>query len=164
MPDSKGKGLNLYCNFNTAFSNRFAVEEQYMLAPDQVPPRDVQWFYQTGGGDGKTGIVDSCTIYHLDGTKTFIDYTGPEFDPKHPAKATMWAACRDEDGVRHQISVDFQYHFVESDLRNVASLLRFPGDSAAAQAANRFLQNIQVYSPGHFSRFSTKGVSLRTYA
>lgn len=163
VPDYKGKGLNLYYNFNTAFSNKFDVNEQYMLDPDQASPRDFQWFYQTGGGDGKTGIVDSCTIYHLDGTTTYEDYTGPEFDPKHPAKANMWAAYRDEDGVRHQVSVDFQYHFVESDLRNVASLLRFPGDSAAAQSANRFLQNLQVYSPGHFSRFPTKKSGFQAY-
>ena len=163
MPDYKGKGLNLYYNFNTAFSNKFDVSEQYMIDPDQVSPRDFQWFYQTGGSEGNKGIVDSCIVTHLDGTKTFEDYSGPEFDPGHPGKANMWAAYRDENGVRHQVSVDFRYKFVESDLRNVAALLRFPGDSAAGQSANRFLRNLQVYSSGHFSRFPTKKSGFQAY-
>lgn len=163
VPDYKGKGLNLYYNFNTAFSNKFDVSEQYMIDPDQVPPRDFQWFYQTGGSEGNKGIVDSCIVTHLDGTKTFEDYSGPEFDPGHPGKANMWAAYRDENGVRHQVSVDFRYKFVESDLRNVAALLRFPGDSAAGQSANRFLRNLQVYSSGHFSRFPTKKSGFQAY-
>lgn len=164
VPDYQAKGLNLYYNFNTAFSNNFAVDEQYVLDPDQAPPRDFQWFYQTGGGDGKKGVVDSCTVIDPDGTRTFIDYTGPAFDPKHPAKATMWAAYRDEDGVRRQVSADFKYTFTKSDLQNVASLLRFSGDSAVAQSANRFLENLQVYPRGHFNRFPTHKNSLATYA
>ena len=45
IPDYKAKGLNEYYNFNTAFSNSFAVSEQYILNPDAVPPRNFQWFF-----------------------------------------------------------------------------------------------------------------------
>lgn len=49
LPDYKAEGLNLYYNYNTAFSNGFAVDEQFMLDPDAVPPENFQWFYQSGG-------------------------------------------------------------------------------------------------------------------
>lgn len=163
VPDYKGKGLNLYYNFNTAFSNKFDVSEQYMIDPDQVPPRDFQWFYQTGGREGNKGVVDSCTVIHPDGTRTFKDYTGPDFDPTHPSKANTWVAYRDENGVRHQVSVDLRYKFVESDLHNLADLLRFPGDSAAAQSVNRFLKNLQVYPRGYFNCFPTGKSRFHAY-
>lgn len=164
VPDYKEKGLNLYYNFNTAFTNQFSADEQFMLDPDQVPPKDFQWFYQSGGGDGRTGFVTSLTIGHQDGTETVIDYTSPGFHPTDPASGMMWASYRDENGERRQIGTDFRFTFGASDLYNAASLLHFSGNSAAAQAANRFLQNLQVYPAGYFSRFPAQEKHFNAYA
>lgn len=44
------------------------------------------------------------------------------------------------------------------DLKRVSGLLRFSGHSGGAQdAANRFLENLQVYPGGYFSRFPQYG-------
>lgn len=165
VPDYKARGLNLYYNFNSALSNKFAVEEQFILDPDQAPPRDFRWFYQSGGNAGDRGSVTSLTIEHPDGTSTFIDYTKPGFDPADPTKGTTWAAYKDESGAWRRQSADFTYDFSKGDLKSVAGLLRFSGRSGEAQdEANRFLKNLQVYPGGYFSRFplyGAAGVSLR---
>lgn len=158
VPDYKAKGLNLYNNFNSALSNKFAVEEQYILDPDQAPPRDFRWFYQSGGGTGDRGFVTSLTIEHPDGTTSFIDYTTKGFDPTDPAKAASWAAYKDESGTWQFQSTDFSYDFSKDDLKSMADLLRFSGRPGEAQnAANRFLENLQVYPSGYFSRFPQYG-------
>ncbi|MCI8812716.1 MAG: hypothetical protein HFG12_05725 [Oscillibacter sp.] len=123
-----------------------------MIDPDQVPPRDFQWFDQAGGSEGNKGIADSCIVTRLEAQRPSEDYTGPIFDPKHPSKANMWTAHRDKKGTRHQVSVDLQYHFVEPDLRNVAALLRFFGDSAATQSVNRFLKIIREDTSAAFQQ------------
>lgn len=152
--DYKAKGLNLYYNFNSALSNHFNVDDQFVKDPDQVPPRDFRWFYQSGGNDGDRGSVTSLTIGHPDGTTTFIDYTKPGFDPTDPMKGTTWAAYKDEDGTWRYESADFTYDFSKGDLKNVAALLKFSGQSDKAQeAVNQFLKNLQVYPGGYFSRF-----------
>ena len=76
----------------------------------------------------------------------------------------MWASYRDENGERRQIGTDFRFTFGASDLYNAASLLHFSGNSAAAQAANRFLQNLQVYPAGYFSRFPAQEKHFNAYA
>ena len=155
LPDYRAEGLNLYYNYNTAFSNGFAVDEQFMLDPDAIPPRDFQWFYQSGG-DGTSKIIeaDSLTIEHPDGTTEFIDYRPKSFDPTDYRTATTWASYRDAQGNKHVVSTDFLYNFSKDDLRNAADLLSFTrGDPARDSAANRFLNNLQVYSQGYFSRF-----------
>ena len=53
IPDYKARGLNLYYNFNSAFSNQFCVDEQFMKDPDMVPPKDFVWFYQSGGDSSR---------------------------------------------------------------------------------------------------------------
>ena len=155
IPDYKAEGLNLYYNYNTAFSNGFAVDEQFMLDPDAVPPENFQWFYQSGG-DGTSKVIeaDSLTIEHPDGTTEFIDYRPKSFDPTDYRTATTWAAYRDAQGNKHVVSTDFFYNFSKDDLHNVADLLNFTqGDPAQDSAVNRFLKNLQVYSQGYFSRF-----------
>ncbi|MBD5150236.1 MAG: hypothetical protein HDT18_07700 [Oscillibacter sp.] len=164
VPDYKAKGLNLYYNFNTAFSNQFCTDDQFLLDPDQIPPEDFQWFYQSGGGDGRKEFVTSLAISYQDGSKAFIDYTSAEFNPADPTTGTTWATYRDENGVRHQVSADFKFQFAASDLYNVASLLHFSGNDATTQGANRFLQNLQVYPTGYFSRFSMQEKAFNTYA
>lgn len=158
VPDYKAKGLNLYYNFNSALSNHFNVDDQFVKDPDQAPPKDFRWFYQSGGNNGKTGFVTSLTMEHPDGTTTFIDYTKPGFDSTDPTKGTTWAACKDEGGTWRYESADFTYDFSGDDLKNVAALLKFSGQSGKAQeAANQFLKNLQLYPGGYFSRFPQYG-------
>lgn len=157
VPDYKAKGLNLYNNFNSALSNKFAVDEQYILDLDQVPPKDFRWFYQSGGNNGD-GVVTSLTMIAPDGTETVIDYAGKGFDPTNPTKGTTWAAYKDESGTWRYESTDFTYNFSKNDLKNVASLLKFSGQSGGTQeAVNRFLKNLQLYPGGYFSRFPQYG-------
>ena len=48
--------------------------------------------------------------------------------------------------------------FSRDDLKNVAGLLKFTGQSGGAQeAVNRFLKNLQIYPGGYFSRFPQYG-------
>lgn len=156
--DYKAKGLNLYYNFNSALSNHFNVDDQFVRNTDQAPPENFRWFYQSGGNDGTKGTVTSLTIEHPDGTATFIDYTKPGFDPTDPTKGTSWAAYQDEDGTWRHESVDFTYDFSKGDLKSVAALLKFSGQSGKAQeAANQFLKNLQLYPGGYFSRFPQYG-------
>ncbi|WP_300639633.1 hypothetical protein [uncultured Oscillibacter sp.] len=139
IPDYKAKGLNLYYNFPSALSSHFNVDDQFVKDPDQVPPRDFRWFYQSGGNRGDRGFVTSLTIEHPDGTTTFIDYTKPGFDPSDPAKGTTWAAYKDEGGTWRYQSADFAHDFFKGDLKSVASLPNFSGQPGRAQeAANRF--------------------------
>lgn len=165
LPDYKAQGLNLYYNFNTAFSNGIAVGEQFMLNPDMVPPKDFQWFYQSGGDSGRKEMpVDSLTVTDPDGNIIkFIDYRPTSFDPADFRTATTWAAYRDVQGNRHMVATDFFYNLSKDDLRNVASLLDFTnGDPAQDAAVNRFLSNLQVYSQGYFPRFpQSQGFSVR---
>lgn len=155
VPDYKAEGLNLYYNYNTAFSNGFAVDEQFMLDPDAVPPENFQWFYQSGGDSANKVIeADSLTIEHPDGTTELIDYRPKSFDPVDYRTATTWASYRDAQGNKHVVSTDFFYNFSKDDLRNVADLLSFTqGDPAQDSAVNSFLKNLQVYSHGYFTRF-----------
>lgn len=158
VPDYKAKGLNLYHNFNSALSNHFNVDDQFVINPDLAPPRDFRWFYQSGGNSGDRGFVTSLTVEHPDGTTTFIDYTKPGFDSTDPAKGATWAAYKDEGGTWRYRTADFTYDFSRDDLKNAAGLLKFSGQSGGAQeAVNRFLQNLQLYPGGYFSRFPQHG-------
>lgn len=163
VPDYKAKDLNLYYNFNSAWSNNFDVSEQFILDPDMTPPKDFQWFYQSGGNNGAP-VLESLTITRPDGTESVIDYAGEGFDPTNPTKGTTWAAYKDEDGIWQRVSADFTYDFSESDLKNVADLLKFSGKTGGMQEAiNQFLKNLQVYPRGHFSRFAQYGqISMDT--
>ncbi len=165
VPDYKSKNLNLYYNFNTAFSNKFDVYEQYMLDPDQVPPKNFQWFYQSGSADIYERDDVCVTIKPEDiievkeGTPVEEEIRLLEeherlkrvaaFDPSNPRTATTWVSYRDKHGVEHSASKDFFYDYSEKDLHNLNNLLQFPGETEV----NRFLQNIQVYSTGYFERF-----------
>ena len=164
LPDYKAEGMELYYNFNSAFSSRYAPDGrflpdgQFMLDPDMVPPENFQWFYQSGGDSESREITaQSLTIQYADGTSEFIDCTTPGFDPTDPTKATTWASYRDAQGGKHLVAADFTYNFSKDDLRNVANLLNFSqGDTNQDDAVNRFLRNLQVYSEGYFLRFPQK--------
>lgn len=164
VPDYRAKGLNLYNNFNSALSNHFNVDDQFIIDTEQVPPRDFRWFYQSGGNNGAP-VLASLTITRPDGTETVIDYAGKGFDPADPTKGTAWAAYKDENGTWRYDSADFTYDFSKDDLKNVAGLLKFAGKSGASlEAVNQFLKNLQLYPGGYFSRFPQyrgQGLSLR---
>lgn len=158
VPDYRAKGLNLYDNFNSALSNHFNVDDQFVINTERVPPKDFRWFYQSGGNDGSTVTVSSLTAINPDGTETVFNYEGEGFDPANPTRGTTWAAYRDENGRWQYGSVDFKYDFSKSDLKNVADLLRFAGKSGDAwEAAARFMKNLQVYPGGYFGRFPQYG-------
>lgn len=166
VPDYKARGLNLYYNFNSALSNHFNVDDQFVMDADEVPPRDFRWFYQSGGNDGRHGKVTARWSERPDGTiYDYVDYTTPGFDSTDPAKGTTWAAYKDENGTWQRDSADFTYDFSKDDLKDVAGLLRFAGKSGASwEAVSRFLKNLQVYPGGYFSRFARYGelgMSLR---
>ena len=166
IPDYKAKGLNLYYNFNSAFSNQFCADEQFMKDPDMVPPKDFRWFYQSGGDSSrKVYSVDSLTVRNKDGEIVeYYDYRPTSFDPTDFRTATTWASYLDSKGNKHIVSTDFFYDCTKDDLRNVASLLKFTsGDSSQDAAVNRFLKNLQAYPAGYFSRFPQRqrGLSLR---
>ena len=155
IPDYKAKGLNLYYNFNSAFSNQFCVDEQFMKDPDMVPPKDFQWFYQSGGDSRIVCRTDSLTVRNKDGKIVeYYDYRPTSFDPTDFRTATTWASYLDSKGNKHIVSTDFFYDCTKDDLRNVGALLKFTsGDSAQDTAVNRFLKNLQAYPAGYFSRF-----------
>ena len=166
IPDYKAKGLNLYYNFNSAFSNQFCADEQFMKDPDMVPPKDFRWFYQSGGDSSrKVYPVDSLTVRNKDGEIVeYYDYRPTSFDPTDFRTATTWASYLDSKGNKHIVSTDFFYDLSKNDLRNVGTLLKFTnGNSAQDAAVNRFLKNLQAYPAGYFSRFpqQQRGLSLR---
>lgn len=109
VPDYKAKGLNLYYNFNSAVSNDFNLDDRYVIEKDQVPPKDFQWFFQTGGNDSDKGKVTSMAAYSANGTlEKYRDFTTPGFDPMDPLKGTCWAAYKDENGEWQYSSADFE--------------------------------------------------------
>lgn len=152
IPDYKAKGLNLYYNFNSAFSNQFCADEQFMKDPDMVPPENFQWFYQSGGDSSRK--VFMARLSSVNGVPVKYDDGPRHFDPTDWSTATTWAAYRDAQGNRHIVSTDFFFDYDKSDLRNVGALLKFTnGNSAQDAAVNRFLKNLQAYPAGYFSRF-----------
>lgn len=154
VPDYKAKGLNLYYNFNSAVSNDFNLDDRYVIEKDQVPPKDFQWFFQTGGNDSDKGKVTSMAAYSANGTlEEYRDFTTPGFDPMDPLKGTCWAAYKDENGEWQYSSADFEKKYAKEDLKKMLDLLRFSGKTGPRQeAANQFLKNLQYCPPGIFQR------------
>ena len=169
LPDYKAEGMELYYNFNSAFScpyaqdGRFLPDGQFMLDPDVVPPVNFQWFYQSGGDESGELTARLVSIRYPDGTTEFLDRAPPGFDPTDPSKAATWAFYRDAQGNKHIVSANFTYNFSKDDLRNVSKLLSFTqGDAGQDDAVNRFLSNLQVYSKGYWGgRFSSRAIDLR---
>ena len=161
VPDYKAKGLNLYYNFNTAWSNNFDTSQQYMIDADMVPPENFEWFFEQGGDSSNRVITpDSLTVTHLDGTQTVTYYKTDEFDPTDPTKANTWVSYTDDEGKQHRLGADFRFNFSEADLRTVSELLNFStGDSGQDNLLNSFLSNLQVYSNGYFNLFGGRGIS-----
>ncbi len=162
VPDYRSRNLNMYDNFNTAFSNDFCSDSRYILDPDMAPPEGFEWFYQTGGYPrGPYVQMISHTTTHPDGTTTTVYYDRLDrFDPENPFTANTWAAYTGKDGERHVISKDIIFKGDKSDLFNAGSLLSFAiGDQS--EGLNAFLKNLQLYPRNYFSLYrQTGGFSL----
>lgn len=155
IPDYKTEGMDHCYNFNSAWSafrDRWPTEDQFMRDYDQVPPRDFQWFYQSGGNEGSMTLKFQSCI-GPNGAKEVYENKHDHFDPEDDLSATTWAAYRDANGVRHVIGTDFGYDMSENDRKVVSSLLRFTGNQEGDAAANRFLNSLQVCSSGYYRRF-----------
>lgn len=154
VPDYKGK--NMYYNFNTAFSNNFCLDSQYVLDPDMVPPEGFEWFYQTGGSSGPVVATPVTIITHADGTEEYVEQgqrtQRTKFDPTDYYTAKTWAAYTDKNGQRHVVSKDIVFKGDKGDLFNAGGLLRFAvGDES--EALNAFLHNLQLYPKNYFSMY-----------
>ena len=114
---------------------------------DQVPPKDFQWFYQSGGD-----LDHLYFVWVPDGTDPSAQHI--PFDEKDFLSATTWASYRDTDGKKHFVSKDFAYDSTENDLKIVSSLLKFNAGNRKEDAViNKFLESLQVCPKGHYSRF-----------
>lgn len=155
IPDYKGKGYNLYYNFNTAFSNSFSQSEQYLIDPDMEPPQGFEWFFQTGGDWEKysrRGVIEAHYTINPDGSKNMISQIHRDrFDPTDFYTGNTWFAYTDENGKRHVFSADVFFTDNESDLMNVGSLFN-PPDAEKWDVVRSFLKNLQLYPKGYFSR------------
>ncbi len=160
VPDYKAKGLNMYYNFNTAWSNNFEVSQQYMIDADMVPPENFEWFFEHGGDSSSRG--GTMTLYSI-GDKIVYEEPETKFDPKDPMTARTWASYTDSDGKKHSISTDFRFNYTPDDLKNVADLLKFiDGNSDEDKAVNKFLANLQAYDGGYFYRNGgVSGINLQ---
>lgn len=124
LPDYKAEKMDECYNFNSAWSAYFfnvswrGDTEQFMRDYDQVPPKDFQWFYQSGGN-----LDHLYFVWVPDGTDPSAQHI--PFDEKDFLSATTWASYRDTDGKKHFVSKDFAYDSTENDLKIVSSLLKF---------------------------------------
>lgn len=165
IPDYKNKGLNLYYNFNTAFSNKFCQSEQYLIDPDMEPPQGFEWFFQTGGDRNKYsthGVLASEIITNADGSETEIRLIDRnKFDPSDFYTGNTWFAYTDKSGKRHVFSKDVVFNDQKSDLMNLGNLFKIPADNEWEKVRD-FLENLQLYPKGYFSRFA-KTVNLNCF-
>lgn len=155
VPDYTGK--NMYYNYNTAFSNSFDLEQQFILDPDQAPPEGFVWFYETGGRVGLSKTGRCLASWGVDKNGNIFDYQyyGPTgFNPGDSLTARTWAAYKDKDGTLHRIETELLFKNSKEDLYSLASLLRFAGGDPSMDARmNQFMRNLQLYSAGYWSRF-----------
>lgn len=159
LRDYAAEKMNLYNNFNSAWCNKFDLDQQYIIDENQAPPEGFKWFYQCGSTEGGNRLLSMKEYDPRTGRTRILMMNEPDpnvFDPTWPYSATMWASFRDEDGKEHRVSKIFAFDRNEPDLRGVSDLLHFAGKGKAAQAASRFLENLQVYTVGYFGSRYTK--------
>lgn len=167
VPDYKAKGLNLYYNFNSAVSNDFNLDDRYVIEKDQVPPKDFQWFFQTGGNDSDKGKVTSMAAYSANGTlEKYRDFTTPGFDPMDPLKGTCWAAYKDENGEWQYSSADFEKKVRQRGLEKYAGPSAFfRKNRTPAGGCQPVLKEFAVLSPGDISaNFPSTNQSIKNGA
>ena len=131
-------GFNYYDDFNSFKSPQTFVNE------DQAPPEDFVWFYETGGSENICFVGGKAANASV-------------FDPENPLSARMWVSYKNADGEQKRSGATFAYDRSKDDLKSVAALLAITGGDAAL---NRFLQNLQVFSKGHFERYPAARVNI----
>ncbi len=137
VPDYKGKSMNRYYNFNSAWDSNAGLSAQYIADYDKAPPKNFQWFYQTGGESPTDGTIRAVLIEEK-------PFNG--FDLKDPLTARMWAKYHDENGNEHFTFNDFRYTGSD-DLRIVSSLMKFSAKAGSGYSeVNSFLDNFRVHS------------------
>ncbi len=137
VPDYKGKNMNRYYNFNSAWDSNAGLSAQYIVDYDKAPPKNFQWFYQTGGESPTDGTIRAVLIEEK-------PFNG--FDLKDPLTARMWAKYHDENGNEHFAFNDFRYNGSD-DLRTVSSLMKFSAKAGSGYSeVNSFLDNFRVHS------------------
>lgn len=155
IPDYKALGKNSMLNFNAVVSGASdtipggltMAEQSWMIDFDQVPPKNFQWFYQSGGNTSGEAVLLSVTV----GDETqLMDYS--HFDPSNPLTATTWASFMDSDGKKHTISTDFNFNHTTADLRTLSELLKFSGRKSDFSAVNKFMSNFQIFPKGYLQR------------
>lgn len=169
VPDYKAEGLNLYYNFNSAWSNNFDASQQYITDYDAVPPEDFEWFFEQGGDSSRDVLtMDSLTIRNPDGTEEVIHYKTAAFDPTDPTKATTWVRYTATGGKEFFLRRDLRFNGSRDDLHTVSDLLKVSeNDAGQTEPLTAFLNALQLYSNGYFSRISpslfatNRGVDLR---
>lgn len=126
VPDYKSGMFNLYYNFNSTWSNNFLANDKFITDYDQIPPKDFQWFYETGGTNE-------------DGNS-----------------ASTWARWRDESDLEHFASKNFRYADSGIGMFRVSELLKFEirGGGLASQV-NQFLDSLQVIRRGFHADCNT---------
>lgn len=135
VPDYKANKLNLYYNFNSAWSNNFLLSEQYITDYDQVPPQNFQWFYETGWNGSDSGIAK---------------WSGSDLGNANIA--STWARYRDETGMEHFVSKSFNYEDGGKGLYRASELLKFTtGGCSQFSEVNRFLNSLQAFKTGCFA-------------
>lgn len=155
VPDYMAKDMNLYYNFNTAWSNRFDLNERFMIDRDMVPPKNFKWFFEQGRTSAnKVYTPDSLTVFNPDGTVAeYIEYLKP-FDYQDGTTARTWASYTDESGKEHFVTTDFRFISTRQELFSVSELLQFSTvqDKKQNNLLEAFLGNLQVYPGRYFTR------------
>ncbi|MBD5152094.1 MAG: hypothetical protein HDT16_06305 [Oscillibacter sp.] len=171
IPDYKAKGMDECYNFNSSWSAyTYNVcyrgdADQFMRDYDQVPPKDFEWFYQSGGCNGSVHYNHPQFI--SDGANTYYQKPPTAFDPEDRYSATTWASYTDSNGKKHFVSTDFAYRSIDSAFKYhsqglyvVSSLLQFTGNKREDIPYNKFLDSLQVCSKGYYRAFA-KPIDLR---
>ena len=57
VPDYRSDMFNLYDNFNSAWSNNFLADDQFITDYDAVPPKNFKWFYESCGNSSDTAFT-----------------------------------------------------------------------------------------------------------
>ena len=150
ITDYLGKGLNLYANFNTVFSDSTRLE-RYCLDPKAVPPPGFAWFYETGGSPEPAAALACVRQTNPDGSETVLyQKRRTKFDPLDLFTARTWVTCTGKDGVRHPAYRHIIFHDQKSDRMNLGSLLSFD-TGEESDAVNAFLKKMQLYPMDYFA-------------
>ena len=141
----KGVG-NLYYNFNSVWSNNIVADEEFITDYDQVPPRNFQWFFESGGSSS-------------DGDSDLPGWTEePGKSGSSGKPASIWARWTDADGTMFFDASNFWFTDDGKGLFRVSELLKLNiGVPESASQVEQFLDSLQVFRPGYFRKHYAAG-------